>query len=108
MIRRPPRSTLFPYTTLFRSLVAERRRVLVEGAALVADDVTGLIGVRDDRSSAVAAGGAQVVQTLQVAALALPVADRVVHELELRHFAEILDGKHRRKQIGRASCRGRE
>src|SRR5258706_7554051 len=24
MIRRPPRSTLFPYTTLFRSLVEER------------------------------------------------------------------------------------
>src|SRR2546425_3163807 len=28
MIRRPPRSTLFPYTTLFRS--HERRRVLLE------------------------------------------------------------------------------
>src|SRR3712207_7142420 len=27
MIRRPPRSTLFPYTTLFRSGVRERRRV---------------------------------------------------------------------------------
>src|SRR2546430_4290265 len=26
MIRRPPRSTLFPYTTLFRSLVSEIRR----------------------------------------------------------------------------------
>src|SRR3712207_6896941 len=26
MIRRPPRSTLFPYTTLFRSGRAERRR----------------------------------------------------------------------------------
>src|SRR3712207_8624734 len=26
MIRRPPRSTLFPYTTLFRSLVVERDR----------------------------------------------------------------------------------
>src|SRR2546429_6704560 len=26
MIRRPPRSTLFPYTTLFRSLRARRRR----------------------------------------------------------------------------------
>src|SRR3712207_8997632 len=25
MIRRPPRSTLFPYTTLFRSLVGHRR-----------------------------------------------------------------------------------
>src|SRR3712207_8470321 len=27
MIRRPPRSTLFPYTTLFRSWVSCRRRV---------------------------------------------------------------------------------
>src|SRR3712207_7529991 len=27
MIRRPPRSTLFPYTTLFRSLLPERRSV---------------------------------------------------------------------------------
>src|SRR3712207_7637709 len=27
MIRRPPRSTLFPYTTLFRSAGVERRRV---------------------------------------------------------------------------------
>src|SRR2546430_10147869 len=26
MIRRPPRSTLFPYTTLFRSLVLRHRR----------------------------------------------------------------------------------
>src|SRR5256885_11940985 len=28
MIRRPPRSTLFPYTTLFRSAVRRRRRLL--------------------------------------------------------------------------------
>src|SRR3712207_8438434 len=28
MIRRPPRSTLFPYTTLFRSLVAGLQRLL--------------------------------------------------------------------------------
>src|SRR2546430_10159713 len=28
MIRRPPRSTLFPYTTLFRSLVAARDSAL--------------------------------------------------------------------------------
>src|SRR2546422_7140789 len=27
MIRRPPRSTLFPYTTLFRSLIVERDQV---------------------------------------------------------------------------------
>src|ERR1035441_479349 len=30
MIRRPPRSTLFPYTTLFRSRLAHRRRRLVQ------------------------------------------------------------------------------
>src|SRR5437016_8127275 len=30
MIRRPPRSTLFPYTTLFRSLTVASCRVLIE------------------------------------------------------------------------------
>src|SRR3712207_7168113 len=34
MIRRPPRSTLFPYTTLFRSLEAERRGETTTGTAL--------------------------------------------------------------------------
>src|SRR3712207_7193147 len=34
MIRRPPRSTLFPYTTLFRSrYLHQRRRERFEGAA---------------------------------------------------------------------------
>src|SRR3712207_8163893 len=31
MIRRPPRSTLFPYTTLFRSLAPERHLGVVKG-----------------------------------------------------------------------------
>src|SRR2546430_3530939 len=47
MIRRPPRSTLFPYTTLFRSLAtlpaatsgaAPRGRVVVVGSADFASD----------------------------------------------------------------------
>src|SRR5207248_3423076 len=33
MIRRPPRSTLFPYTTLFRSSIATRRRASQSCAA---------------------------------------------------------------------------
>src|SRR2546427_6879912 len=33
MIRRPPRSTLFPYTTLFRSRAGERARRCRAGAA---------------------------------------------------------------------------
>src|SRR2546430_5621235 len=43
MIRRPPRSTLFPYTTLFRS--AERRRAVVraEMVALIRRRAVALI-----------------------------------------------------------------
>src|SRR5438046_6899463 len=33
MIRRPPRSTLFPYTTLFRSTFAEGRREILRQAS---------------------------------------------------------------------------
>src|SRR5258708_16213811 len=41
MIRRPPRSTLFPYTTLFRSL-----GVTTLGASVVLDDAAELAAVR--------------------------------------------------------------
>src|SRR5436190_7043364 len=34
MLRRPPRSTLFPYTTLFRSGRGSRARVLDKGAPI--------------------------------------------------------------------------
>src|SRR2546429_6613331 len=45
MIRRPPRSTLFPYTTLFRSVLGNRT-----------GDVVGLQGKSDDFSKDVATG----------------------------------------------------
>src|SRR2546426_12765591 len=38
MIRRPPRSTLFPYTTLFRSLSQEAGARLAFGSAMNLDD----------------------------------------------------------------------
>src|SRR5689334_24626006 len=50
MIRRPPRSTLFPYTTLFRSGVGSRR-----GTRLATDRDTGcrrLVGGRCRRAAA--------------------------------------------------------
>src|SRR5256885_12865631 len=37
MIRRPPRSTLFPYTTLFRSVRHENRSVVVAAQAPMRD-----------------------------------------------------------------------
>src|SRR2546425_7399715 len=40
MIRRPPRSTLFPYTTLFRSVPVRTRRVRREGAIIAREDLS--------------------------------------------------------------------
>src|SRR2546426_4945839 len=46
MIRRPPRSTLFPYTTLFRSITHARlpihRRQITEGGDVIEADRLGL------------------------------------------------------------------
>src|SRR5688572_31148733 len=49
MIRRPPRSTLFPYTTLFRSLTAMtgKKGGKRRGARGGPDEGTGLIGAQD-------------------------------------------------------------
>src|SRR3712207_8075682 len=43
MIRRPPRSTLFPYTTLFRSLQSAFVPSVPEGALLVIMSVLGAV-----------------------------------------------------------------
>src|SRR2546427_3284185 len=48
MIRRPPRSTLFPYTTLFRSHEAVRRARAVGAAHVATGEVH--LEVRDARS----------------------------------------------------------
>src|SRR5438093_5859300 len=45
MVRRPPRSTLFPYTTLFRSLLGPRRAI----AEVMTTDGVRVIGNRDER-----------------------------------------------------------
>src|SRR5256885_7418945 len=45
MIRRPPRSTLFPYTTLFRSLAFERVGVLPRADHGLLHDVLGPLPV---------------------------------------------------------------
>src|SRR5258708_8100075 len=52
MIRRPPRSTLFPYTTLFRSLayaLADRLLIVVRSGTTPTDDLEA--AVRLDRKS---------------------------------------------------------
>src|SRR2546427_9330426 len=46
MIRRPPRSTLFPYTTLFRSALTQPERLPQRGAGRFAGQVPCQIGLR--------------------------------------------------------------
>src|SRR5256885_3629922 len=48
MIRRPPRSTLFPYTTLFRSLVHRRLEDAVAALAVALGHVHRDVGVAQE------------------------------------------------------------
>src|SRR2546430_4624377 len=71
MIRRPPRSTLFPYTTLFRSRVARKRmevRERVETCVTDEKQVHEVTVVRDERRP-----------------LALTVSPRAVVDHEAQH-----------------------
>src|SRR3989442_15810115 len=53
MIRRPPRSTLFPYTTLFRSILCGARPVYVPIAAGAPLDLDRLAGAFSNRTRAI-------------------------------------------------------
>src|SRR3712207_7732574 len=61
MIRRPPRSTLFPYTTLFRSLH-------LRGGEPVARDVDDVVDAPDDPEVAVLVAAGGVAHRVHVAA----------------------------------------
>src|SRR4029077_12874169 len=76
---------------------AEVGGVCVVGAALRAQHIAGMKRIGNDGRAAVFASGAQVMQTFEVSALALPVADGEVHKLQLRHVAEIANRKYRLK-----------
>src|SRR3712207_7424198 len=64
MIRRPPRSTLFPYTTLFRSLGVERveDRLDQQQVGAAVDQAVGLLPVGGDQLVEGDVAGAGVVE----------------------------------------------
>src|SRR5207249_6479294 len=75
--------------------VADVAARLVRFAAARAEHLAVAVRIRDQRRAAVAARLAQMMQSLQLAALALPVPDRVLDELERRVLAEVADWEDR-------------
>src|SRR2546422_8621364 len=73
MIRRPPRSTLFPYTTLFRSVLGQRLQEVLRGAV----DPVRVLDSQHDRPPS-APGGVQAVDRRHDASAAL-------HGIQRRH-----------------------
>src|SRR2546430_17737670 len=109
MIRRPPRSTLFPYTTPFRSLrvlLGERRGWLVH------DEQLGLVreGFCDlDHLAARDREGAHLGLRVNVDAEALEQGARPAAQLAMTDQSAGVHGLASDPdiQIGRASCRER-
>src|SRR5256885_12081074 len=86
MIRRPPRSTLFPYTTLFRSRPAARQRAAVQDRLDAVSDAGAHRG-GGQRFAGVRPGGAVTAARRGIAAgrFALPT-DRKSTRLNSSHL----------------------
>src|SRR5256885_5315422 len=59
MIRRPPRSTLFPYTTLFRSRARAEglRTIAPDEARQISEDLKSIAAITEDRAAFLDARG---------------------------------------------------
>src|SRR5256885_6155162 len=90
MIRRPPRSTLFPYTTLFRSVVLDHD---VGGLHELHEDRHALLVLQVERDRALGA-----VQVLEVRAVARP-APRFAHDALLRFSPAAAHSETRRTPL---------
>src|SRR2546430_10431945 len=60
MIRRPPRSTLFPYTTLFRSLFKERKDLIAEKKEETTPSSTNAPSSKDRKSTRLNSSHSQI------------------------------------------------
>src|SRR3712207_7522840 len=79
MIRRPPRSTLFPYTTLFRSLLDPVDGVLQRGAQRADRRAELVRRVRDE-------GAPRVVERLELRGHGVERSEEHTSELQSRQY----------------------
>src|SRR2546430_15588909 len=100
MIRRPPRSTLFPYTTLFRSLI----RKLGGPDSWVVRFGLDLLDLLDMVHNMEPMVGDQFFEVQRAEERMLPGSGGQVSR---RQSADQHDGVIQKPQIGRASCRER-
>src|SRR3712207_9443730 len=100
MIRRPPRSTLFPYTTLFRSSLQNWGRNVLHFNTIRSE-----AGKDATINSLVVALGAELSRTNVDAGLAEAGSDSEMLGLYFADSNQVLD--HHTLQIGRASRRER-
>src|SRR3712207_9271351 len=98
MIRRPPRSTLFPYTTLFRSLSLDARRVQDGARTDSGFEITTHGGRRGTGRDAVE----WVVQAAE-----LGVGEVLLNSMDADGTEAGFDLELIRAEIGRATCRER-
>src|SRR3712207_7794192 len=83
MIRRPPRSTLFPYTTLFRSVVADEAAI----AAGIADELQAVhVPVAGSGKTAAALLGSRCLQHEWLQKHQLPRSEEHTSELQSRQY----------------------
>src|SRR3712207_9547938 len=101
MIRRPPRSTLFPYTTLFRSLFKHRDALCVE----IAVETDGTRGFAVE-SAAGSLGFPLLAIAVPVEAYGLTTLYILTNDIN-NGACLVLTAGYQRVQIGRASCRER-
>src|ERR1051326_9581651 len=99
MIRRPPRSTLFPYTTLFRSASTGQTQIYVA----VGKELTGIIWLGDSLKEE----AREAVNVLQAEKISLIVltGDRQETAVAIAAQLGLLQVQGGLSQIGRASCR---
>src|SRR2546430_7215391 len=100
MIRRPPRSTLFPYTTLFRSNRRERGRrcardlLIAESLGLAPPDIAAPLspvagGARDRKSTRLNSSHSQIsyaVFCLKKKKLLLPMPLLTIVRIQIRYL----------------------
>src|SRR3712207_7963157 len=98
MIRRPPRSTLFPYTTLFRSRrVGKLYRVMTAGGSPVPE--TWGLGYGEDRQPTVLLqGGSEAAETSR---LEIPRSEEHTSELQSRQYLVCRLLLEKKKQLTR-------